>query len=163
MAAFGAEAAIHPRGWIAHSVRECHLMTSPEAGGGRESTSGQRHARASRDGSSTSLQVHTRNNNLGARKLLALNLSPLTSLGQVARNATRRGHLKGSGGEFLEKAARTLDPGQKTATFDRSGKRPHLLGPSPPPSYGPSSGPIGLCPSRGRTLSSLLSSRQLRR
>src|SRR5215207_2585638 len=41
----GAEAAIHPREWIAHSAPECHQMTSHEARGGRESTSGKRHAR----------------------------------------------------------------------------------------------------------------------
>lgn len=39
----------------------------------------------------------------------------------------------------------------KTATFDRWAKDLTCWSPSHPPSCGPSSGPIGLCPSRGRT------------
>jgi hypothetical protein len=54
---------------------------------------------------------------------------PLTSLGQVARNATRRGRLEVVA--IAGEAARTLDPGQN-GNLRSLGKRPHLLEPLPP-------------------------------
>lgn len=72
----------------------------------------------------------------------------LTSFGQVARNATRRGRLEGC----RDRGRGRPDPWiQASGTFDRWAKDLTCWSPLPTPSYGPSSGPIGLCPSRRRT------------
>ena len=136
-------------GWIPPSVPECHLMTSHEARGGRDSTSGQRHAKASEVHPPTSRLVHAGNDVVGLGSSRPWTFSSLTSYGQshvtpLVVDVSRVVAIAG-------RAARTLDPGQRPATFDRWAKDLTCWSPSHPPSYGPSSGPIGLCPPRGRT------------
>jgi hypothetical protein len=157
--AHGAEVAIYPRGWIPPSVPECHLMTSHDARGGRDSTSGQRHARASKRPSPTSVTSMLGTMSLGSEALRPGPFPRLTSFGQVARNATRRGRLEGC----RDRGRGRPDPGSrpKRQPFDRWAKDLTCWSPSPTPSYGPSSGPIGLCPAEGEPMP-LLSSRQLR-
>lgn len=75
--------------------------------------------------------------------------SLLTSLGQVARNGTRRGRLEGC----RDRRRGRPNPGSrpKPGNLRSLGKDLTCWSPSHPPNYGPSSGPIGLSPAQGRT------------
>jgi hypothetical protein len=130
------------------SVPECHLMTSHEARGGRESTSGQRHARAS-EVTPHPPACPCGNDVVGARKLSALDLF-LTHLLRASRTSR---HSSWTSRRLSRSREKPPEPWiqAKTATFDRWAKDLTCWSPSHPPSCGPSSGPIGLCPSRGRT------------
>lgn len=75
--------------------------------------------------------VHAGNDVVGLGSSRPWTFSPLTSLGQVARNATRRGRLKGC----RDRGTGRPNPGSrpKAGNLRSLGKRPHLLEPLPPP------------------------------
>jgi len=124
-------------------------MTSHEARGGRDSTSG--HGLRERPRSSpTSVLSMLGTMSWGSEALGPGAFPQLISLGLVARNATRRGRLEGR----RDRGRGSPNPGSrpKPCNLRSLGKRPHRLEPLPPPSYGPSCGPIGLARPSGRNL-----------
>jgi hypothetical protein len=155
--AHGAEVAIYPRGWIPPSVPECHLMTSHDARGA--STSGQRHTRASEVHPHLRL-VHAGTMSWGLGSSRPWTFSALTSLGQVARNATRRGRLEGC----RDHGRGRPNPGSrpKPGNLRSLGKRPHLLEPLPPSKLRTEQWADRPMPVQRAKPMPLLSSRQLR-
>ena len=127
---------------------ECHLMTSHDARGGRldewatacENVQGV-HARPP-------AFVDAGNDVVGLGRSLPWTFPRVTSFGQVARTTPRSWTSRRS--SRSREAAGTLVQA-RAATFDRWAKDLTCWSPSHPPSYGPSGGPIGLCPSSGGT------------